>query len=56
LVSPAYVFVEDYFNRMALANIGVTSSFESLETYQVEYLTLISSVIADINAKKSKKK
>ena len=54
MVDPSYFLVEDYFARKELAKIGITESFNDLDTFEVQYLTIIGQELMELEAKNVK--
>ena len=54
LISPCYFLVEDYFARKELAKIGITENFDDLDTFEVQYLTIIGQELMELEAKNVK--
>jgi hypothetical protein len=54
LIDPCYYLVEDYLSRKELAKIGITQSFDDLDLFEVQYLTIIGHELTELEAKNVK--
>lgn len=52
---PAFVLIEDYFNRKSLARLGASKVFDDFDCFEVEYLMFIEKELKELEKKENDK-